>query len=73
MADTKAQRDQLIDQLVALTNQWATQATNDINNRVTFLTRVLQGRGAGQLLNSNQAAANQLVVTSINQFLTGSQ
>lgn len=71
MADTKAQRDQLIDQLVSSTQQWATQATQDINDRVALLQRVLQGRGQGALLSSNQAAASTLVVSQINQFLTG--
>jgi hypothetical protein len=57
--------------LVAATNNWATQAVTDINNRVTFLTRVLQGRGAGQLLSGNQTASQGLVVSEINKFLTG--
>lgn len=71
MADAKAQRDQRIDQLTALAQQWGTTVTKDINDRVALLTRALQGRGQGQLLTSNQAAASQLVVDEINKFLTG--
>jgi len=71
MADTTAQRNARLDQLVQLTQSWAQQRTQQLNDRVAFLKRVLQARGQGALLNANQQAAQQLVVTEINQFLVG--
>jgi hypothetical protein len=71
MADTTAQRNARLDQLVQATQQWASTRTSELQQRVDFLKKVLQARGQGALLNANQQAAQQLVVTEINQFLTG--
>jgi hypothetical protein len=71
MADTTAQRNARLDQLVQLTKSWSDQRTQQLNDRVAFLKRVLTARGQGSLLDANQQAAQQLVVTEINAFLTG--
>lgn len=71
MADTTAQRNQRLQQLVTATQQWATAQTQVIQQRVSFLTKMLQARGQGSLLNGNQQAAQQLVAQSINEFLAG--
>jgi hypothetical protein len=71
MADTVAQRNARLDQLVQLTQSWSQQRVQQLNDRVAFLKRVLTARGQGSLLDANQQAAQQLVVTEINQFLTG--
>ena len=73
MADTKTQRDARLDQLNTLVQQWSTQRTQELKQRVTFLTNVLQARGEGQLLQATAVAATALVVNSINDFLTGVQ
>lgn len=71
MADTTAQRNARLQQLVTLTQQWATTRTAELTTRVAFLTKMLQARGQGSLLNANQQAAQQLVVNEINEFLAG--
>jgi hypothetical protein len=72
MADTVAQRNARLDQLVQLTQSWANTRTQELNNRVAFLKKMLTARGQGSLLNANQQAAQQLVVSEINTFLAGS-
>jgi hypothetical protein len=71
MPDTTAQRNARLQALVTATQQWATSQTTVLNNRVSFLTKMLQARGQGSLLTANQQAAQQLVVTEINEFLSG--
>jgi hypothetical protein len=68
---SQTDRDKRLDQLVALTQQWSAQRQKELNDRVASLTRILQGRGAGQLLNAQQEAATALVATEIDNFLTG--
>lgn len=68
---SKAERDQRLDQLVTLTKKWSQQRQKELNDRVASLTRILKGRGAGQLLTASQDAATALVVTEIDTFLTG--
>ena len=71
MPDTTAQRNARLQALVTATQQWASTRTQQIQSRVDFLTKMLQARGQGSLLNGNQQAAQQLVVNEINEFLAG--
>jgi len=68
---SQAERDQRLDQLVQLTQQWSQQRQKELNDRVTQLTRMLQGRGLGQLIDAQQQAVTALAVTEIDNFLAG--
>jgi hypothetical protein len=71
MADTTA-RNARLNALVAATKAWATSRTNTLNNQVATLQAILQGRsGSNRLAQTGVDAASDLVVSSINDFLTG--
>ena len=70
--EIQADRDKRLDELKKATTDWADKETKRLNDEVTFLKSVLQGRtGAGRLTNQNVADASKLVVDEISQFLTG--
>lgn len=68
---SQAERDKRLDQLVKLTQQWSQQRQKELNDRVTQLKRMLQGRGLGQLIDAQQQAVTDLTVTEIDNFLAG--
>ena len=68
---TQTERDQRLDQLVQLTQQWSQRRQKELNDRVASLTRMLQGRGLGQLIDAQQQAVTALAVTEIDNFLAG--
>jgi hypothetical protein len=71
MADTAA-RNQRLQQLVAATQAWATSRTTVLNNQATSAQAILNGRtGATQLAQAGVDAASMLVVSQIDDFLSG--
>lgn len=68
---SQAERDKRLDQLVKLTQQWSQQRQKELNDRVTQLKRMLQGRGLGQLIDAQQQAVTELTVAEIDNFLAG--
>lgn len=69
---TVAERNKRLDALQTAVTQYAAQQRKTLNHRVDVCQRILQGRTGSTRL--AQAAVNQsseLVVTSINDFLTG--
>ena len=71
MADTAA-RNARLQALQTAATQWATQQTQVLNNQVTTLQNILQGRtGSDSLANASVTATSAVVVDSIDDFLTG--
>ena len=71
MADVTA-RNARLDQLTQDAQAWATQQTKALNDQVSTLKAILQGRSGSQALaQSAVAATSTLVVNEINDFLVG--
>jgi hypothetical protein len=71
MAST-ADRNARLNQLQQAAQQWATSRTNYLNNQVSTLQAILQGRGgANGVAQAGVTATSDLVVSQINDFLTG--
>jgi hypothetical protein len=71
MADATA-RNARLQALVQATQTWGTKQTAVLQNQVTTLTNILQGRtGSASLANNSVAATTPIVIDSINSFLTG--
>jgi hypothetical protein len=71
MVDVQA-RNQRLQALLSATQAWAKSSTAVLNNQVTTLQSILTGRtGSDSLPQTAVDATSSLVVTSINQFLTG--
>lgn len=63
-------RNARLDALVSATQQWATTRQNQITQQVAQNNAILQGRtGSQRLAQSAVAAASDLVVNSIDDFL----
>jgi hypothetical protein len=73
MASATDARNARLNALQSAAQAWATSRTTYLTNQVAVLTNILQGRtGSQQLANAGVAAASDLVVSSINDFLVGS-
>lgn len=69
---TTAERNARLDALVAATNQYAQKQLKTLNMRVSVCKRILKGRtGSERLAQAGVQQASALVVTTINDFLTG--
>jgi hypothetical protein len=65
-------RNARLKQLQTSATAWATARTTELNNQVTVLKLILNSRkGAGQTAQSGVSATSALVVSSIDDFLTG--
>lgn len=65
-------RDQILDEVKAAADSWFGEEKKRIDDEVTFLKSVLQGRtGSSRLARSNTAQASFLVVDDITSFLAG--
>jgi hypothetical protein len=72
MAVDVAARNQRLDALQSAVQAWASAQTTYLNNQVTALQAILTGRtGSDSLPQTAVDATSALVVTSINDFLTG--
>jgi hypothetical protein len=72
MAVDVAARNQRLNALLSATQAWAKTQTTYLNNQVTVLQAILVGRtGSNSLPQTAVDATSALVVTSINDFLTG--
>lgn len=69
---TVAERNERLDALQTAVEQYATQQRKTLNHRVDVCQRILQGRtGSTRLAQASVNQSSELVVTSINDFLTG--
>jgi hypothetical protein len=69
---TVAQRNARLDALEKATTEYATQQTKQLNRRVDVSKRILKGRtGSERLAQAAVQQSSALVVTTINDFLTG--
>jgi hypothetical protein len=70
MADVTA-RNARLDALVTAAQAWADARTTELNGRVTSAKQILQGRtGSQRLAATAVSATSDLVVSSINDFLS---
>jgi hypothetical protein len=68
----KEQRDELLDELLAATNDYYDAESQRIEDEVTFLKSVLRGRTGSERLNrSNTDRARVLVINDLESFLAG--
>ncbi len=74
MADripTVAERDANLDALQLEVDKWADSEEKRLNNEVSFLQKVLQGRGVREAGTSNLDAVSTLLQSEIDQFIIG--
>ena len=72
MTTPKEQRDELLDELLAATNDYYDAESQRIEDEVTFLKSVLRGRTGSERLNrSNTDRARVLVINDLESFLAG--
>lgn len=73
MATSQADRDARLDKLSQAAQDWGKSRTDELNNRVSSAKAILKGRtGSERLAQATVDASSDLVVASINDFLTGS-
>jgi hypothetical protein len=64
-------RNKRLDDLQTATNEWAQKQTDRLNNDVAVAKAILKGRtGSERLASAASSAASDLVLTSINDFLS---
>jgi hypothetical protein len=69
---TTAERNARLDQLEQAVKQYAAAQRKQLTHRVDTCKRILRGRtGADRLAQASVQQASGLVVTQINEFLTG--
>lgn len=69
---TVAQRNARLDQLEQAVKQYAAAQRKQLTHRVDTCKRILRGRtGSDRLAQASVQQASGLVVTQINEFLTG--
>lgn len=69
---TVAERNARLDALAKATTEYAEQQTKQLNRRVDVSKRILKGRtGSERLAQASVQQSSALVVTTINDFLTG--
>ena len=68
-APTTAARDANLDLLQEAVDQWVEAETTRLENEVTFLRQVRQGRGAESAGSANLAAASDLLQVSIDDYI----
>lgn len=72
MATSQAERNARLDKLSQAAQDWGKARTDELNNRVSSAKAILKGRtGSERLAQATVDAASDLVVASINDFLTG--
>jgi hypothetical protein len=73
MADDAQQaRDARLDELKTATTEWADKEIERLENEVTFLKSILEGRtGAGRLASQNVEDSSGLLVDEVSVFLEG--
>jgi hypothetical protein len=68
----KAARDARLDALKTATNAWADQRKKELQRESALLKRILKGRtGSERLNNASVEAASDLLITELDDFLTG--
>ena len=65
-------RNANLDALKKAVDQWAETETTRLDNEVTFLRAVLEGRKASDVGTKNLATTSSLLQSEINEFLAGS-
>jgi len=67
---TKTARDKNLDALQKAANEWFTKEERRLDNETKFLRAVLQGRGQAAAKTQNLEKIGDVVVQSINDFVT---